>query len=103
MEKLPSYIDVAQVRCALTKVMHNMYDGEQNFDLNGWLVLGFNGHQPSMADQYTSTGSLYMATLGFLTLGLPADNAFWTNAPAEWTSVKAWAGKPFRKDYKVDY
>lgn len=103
MEKLPSYIDPAQVRCALTKVMHNMYDSNQNFDQNGWLILGFNGHQPMVADQYTSTGSLYMATLGFLALGLPADNSFWTNAPVEWTSVKAWRGKPFKKDYKVDY
>jgi hypothetical protein len=103
MEKLPSYIEPAQVRCALTKVMHNMYDGDQNFDRNGWLVLGFNGHQPEVADQYTSTGSLYMATLGFLTLGLPADNPFWTDVPAEWSSVKAWRGKPLRKDYKVEY
>ena len=42
-----------------------MYDGNQNFDKNGWLVLGFNGHQPELADYYTTTGSLYMATLGF--------------------------------------
>jgi hypothetical protein len=80
-----------------------MYYGNQNFDSNGWLVLGFNGHQPMVADQYTSTGSLYMATLGFLTLGLPANNRFWTDAPAEWSSVKAWDGKTIRKDYKVEY
>jgi hypothetical protein len=103
MEKLPSYIEPAQVRCALTKVMHNMYDGNQNFDNSGWLVLGFNGHQPMVADQYTSTGSLYMATLGFLTLGLPVNNRFWRDPPAEWTSVKAWSGKLLKKDYKVEY
>jgi hypothetical protein len=103
MEKLPGHISPAQVRCALTKVMHNMYDGPQNFDGNGWLVLGFNGHQPLVADQYTSTGSLYMATLGFLPLGLPADNKFWTDAPADWTSKKAWSGQPVKKDYKVEY
>lgn len=103
MEKLPPYIEPAQVRGALTAVFHNMYDGNQNFDSNGWLVLGFNGHQPMVADQYTSTGSLYMATLGFLDLGLPADNPFWKDPPAEWTSVKAWKGRPLKKDYKVDY
>lgn len=103
MEKLPEWVVPAQVRCALSKVMHNMYDGDQNFDKSGWLVLGFNGHQPTVADQYTSTGSLYMATLGFLTLGLPADNRFWTDAPAPWTSVKAWQGQPIKKDYKVEY
>lgn len=103
MEKLPDYVKPAQVRCALTKVMHNMYDGNQNFDDKGWLVLGFNGHQPMVADTYTSTGSLYMATLGFLTLGLPADNKFWTDAPAPWTSLKAWTGEAVKKDYKVEY
>nr|WP_199157652.1 DUF2264 domain-containing protein [Pedobacter sp. ASV2] len=103
MEKLPDYVLPAQVRAGLTKVMHNMYDGNQNFDDKGWLVLGFNGHQPMIADQYTSTGSLYMATLGFLTLGLPADNKFWTDAAAPWTSLKAWTGEPVKKDYKVEY
>jgi hypothetical protein len=98
MHMLPEYIKPSQVRCALTKVFHNMYDGNQNFDDNGWLVLGFNGHQPEIADDYTSTGSLYMATLGFLPLGLSADDAFWTDAPEPWTSVKAWNGMKFRHD-----
>ncbi len=103
MEKLPEFIEPAQVRCGLTKVMHNMFDDNANFDANGWLVLGFNGHQPMVADYYTSTGSLYLATLGFLPLGLPATNKFWTDAPADWTSKKAWSGQPLKKDYKVDY
>jgi hypothetical protein len=25
------------------------------------------------------------------------------NVDVEWTSVKAWGGKPFKKDYAVDY
>jgi hypothetical protein len=103
MEQLPEYIAPAQIRCALTKIMHNMFDSSTNFDINGWLVLGFNGHQPAVADLYTSTGSLYMATLGFLTLGLPATNVFWSAPPEEWTSKKAWSGKLFKKDYHVDY
>lgn len=102
-EKLPAHVTPAQVRCALTAVHRNMYEGNQNFDANGWLVLGFNGHQPEAADGYTSTGSLYMATLSFLPLGLPADNPFWTDAPANWTSKKAWKGEKLPKDYKVEY
>ena len=101
--ELPDFISEGQVRCALTAVHRNMYLGDQNFDKDGWLVLGFNGHQPEIADTYTSTGSLYMATLSFLPLGLPADHSFWTSAPAKWTSKKAWEGDHFRKDYKVKY
>ena len=103
LEKLPDFIEPAQVRCGLSKIMHNMFDNNANFDTNGWLVLGFNGHQPMVADTYTSTGSLYLATLGFLPLGLPANNKFWTDAPADWTSKKAWSGQSLKKDYKVDY
>ncbi len=102
-EKLPAHVTPAQVRCALTAVHRNMFEGNQNFDSNGWLVLGFNGHQPEAADIYTSTGSLYMATLSFLPLGLPADNRFWTDAPAEWTTRKAWKSESLHKDYKVEY
>ncbi|MFM9826509.1 DUF2264 domain-containing protein [Flavobacterium sp.] len=96
-------IQQAQVRCGLTAVMHRMYEECNNFDKNGWLILGFCGSQPQIADSYTSTGSLYIATSAFLPLGLPADNSFWTDAPTDWTSKKAWTGKPTPKDYKVDY
>lgn len=102
-KKLPSHVSPAQVRCALTAVHRNMYEGNQNFDKDGWLVLGFNGHQPECADGYTSTGSLYMATLSFLPLDLPADDPFWTDAYADWTSKKAWKGGHLHKDYKVEY
>lgn len=103
MEKLPAHVLPAQVRCGLTKVYKNLFEGNQNFDEKGWLVLGFNGHQPEVADYYTSTGSLYMATLGFLPLGLPANNKFWTDPAADWTSKKAWEGQKIKKDYKVEY
>ena len=103
MEQLPEHVTPAQVRCGLTKVMQNMFDKDQNFDKNNWLVLGFNGSQQMIADTYTSTGSLYMATMGFLPLGLPATNRFWTDAPADWTAKKAWSGQPTKKDYKVEY
>ena len=103
MEKLPESISPAQVRCALTKVKQNMYSIPGTFDQNNWLTLGFCGHQPDIADYYTSTGSLYMATLSFLPLGLPETNLFWTQAPADWTAKIAWSGKSFQKDYHVDY
>lgn len=103
MEKLPQGVSNAQVRCALTEVFHRMFDNYSNFDQDGWLVLGFCGHQPNIADYYTSTGSLYMATLGFLDLGLPASHPFWNDNAEEWTSKKAWRAHPFKKDYHVGY
>ncbi|MBZ5858401.1 DUF2264 domain-containing protein [Flavihumibacter profundi] len=103
MEKMPGFIEPAQVRCALTKVAHNIFDHAGTFSANGWLQLGFVGHQPELADTYTSTGSLYLCTVGFLPLGLPASNRFWTDPPADWTSKRIWQGEHARKDYKVDY
>lgn len=103
MEKLPEHITPGQVRAALTAVLKNLFRGSQNFDKNNWLILGFNGDQSNLADHYTSTGSLYMATLAFLPLGLPATSPFWSDAPADWSAKKAWSGNEIHKDYKVDY
>lgn len=103
MDKLPSSIKPAQVRCALTKVKKNMYETPGTFDRNNWLQLGFCGHEPQIADYYTSTGSLYMATLSFLPLGLLASHEFWSGPAEDWTAKKAWGGKIFAKDYHVDF
>jgi hypothetical protein len=103
MNKLPEEIKPSQVRTALTKVMKNMFETPGTFDADGWLQLGFCGHQPEMADTYTSTGSLYLCTNGFLTLGLPASHSFWNDPPADWTAKKAWSGQAFLKDKAVDY
>lgn len=98
-DELPAGVTPSQVRCALTAVMHRMFDGKQNFNEGGFLTIGFNGHQPDVADWYTNNGSLYMTSLSFLPLGLPAAHPFWTDAPQEWTSRRAWGGKPFPKDH----
>jgi len=103
LKQLPESLPGGQTRSALSAVTKSLFAGNQNFDKNGWLVLGLNGHQPTLADAYTSTGSLYMATLIFLPLGLPADDPFWTAPAAPWTSVKAWSGQAIKKDYKVNY
>ena len=101
--RYPELITPAQVRCAMTALMQRMYTSCNNFNEKGWLVLGFCGSQPTVADYYTSTGSLYLAALGFLPLGLPGSDPFWTAPPVDWTSKKAWNSQPFKKDYKVDY
>ena len=103
MEKLPQPIEPAQVRSAFTAMMHRIFDVKETFDDKGWLQLGLAGHQPSIADTYTSTGSLYLCTTGFLALGLPVTNIFWTAPNADWTSKKGWNGQSIKKDYKVEY
>ncbi len=97
--KLPAGLINGQVRAALTAVMHRMFDGKENFNEKGFLTIGFAGRQPNIADWYTNNGSLYMTTLSFLPLGLPATHPFWTDAPLAWTNKKAWGGKPFPKDH----
>ena len=98
-EKLPAGLTNGQVRSALTSVMHRMYDDMENFNEAGFLTIGFAGRQPNIADWYTNNGSLYMTSLSFLPLGLPATHPFWTDAPQDWTNKKAWGGKPFPKDH----
>lgn len=97
--KLPKDLTNGQVRAALTKVLHRMFDTQDNFNAGGYLTIGFCGHQPDIADWYTNNGSLYMTSLAFMPLGLPADDAFWTDAAQPWTQVKAWSGQEFPKDH----
>src|SRR5678815_3115104 len=66
--RYPEQITPAQVRCAMTALMQRMYRSCNNFNEKGWLVLGFCGSQPTVADYYTSTGSLYSVSYTHLTL-----------------------------------
>ena len=75
--------------------MHRMYDNTENFNEAGFLTIGFAGRQPNVADWYTNNGSLYMTSLAFLPLGLPAAHPFWTDAAQPCTQAKAWGGQPF--------
>ena len=99
-QTLPGGLTNGQVRSALTATMKSMFDGKENFNEGGFLTIGFCGRQPNVADWYTNNGSLYMTSLSFLPLGLPATHPFWTDAPADWTSKKAWSGQPFPKDHQ---
>ncbi|MFR9652016.1 MAG: DUF2264 domain-containing protein, partial [Rikenellaceae bacterium] len=98
-ERLPEGVSKAQVRCALTATLKRMFKSDATFNDGGFLTIGVAGHQPNMADPYTNNGSMYMTTLAFMPLGLPATDPFWTDAAQPWTSVKAWSGEPFPKDH----
>ncbi len=101
LKKLPSHVSPAQVRSALSAVIARQISQKGTFDKNGWLTLGFCGHQPEVAESYISTGSLYLSCAVFLPLGLPATDEFWTAPKADWTNKKAWSGKNLRIDHAI--
>jgi hypothetical protein len=96
---LPEGVTPAQVRCGLTAVMRRMVDAPGTFDENGWLRVGFVGHQPEIAEAYISTGSLYLCSAAWLPLGLPATDAFWADAGKAWTGKKVWGGEQVGADH----
>jgi hypothetical protein len=101
-DKLPPEIAPAQVRSALTAVMKRLFI-DSTFTKEGWLNLGLVGNQQSgITDVYTNTGSLYITSLAFLPLGLPATHRFWADPFTEWTQLKAWGGKPFARDHAIE-
>lgn len=91
-QELPEDIAPAQVRSALYTVIKNQIEAPGTFDDNGWLQVGFYGHQPNIGEGYISTGSLYLCSEAFLVLGLDAANPFWSNAHEDWTQKKIWSG-----------
>lgn len=99
LNQLPEGVAPAQVRCAMTAVLHRMMDAKGTFDAQGWLSIGWSGHQPSIGEDYISTGSTYLCSVGLLPLGLPASHPFWTAPDAPWTSVKAWGGIDIPPDH----
>lgn len=102
-DRLPEGITPAQVRSALTAVYQRVFI-PTTFTSTGWLTLGLVGdQQANIADSYSNTGSMYLTSVSFLPLGLPANHPFWTGPKTDWTQRKAWSGQPFPKDYAVDY
>jgi hypothetical protein len=97
--QLPDELPPAQVRSALTTVIINQFQAEGTFDKAGWLQIGFCGDQSEIGENYISTGSLYLCSVGLLHLGLAATDRFWTDPNMEWTSIKAWNGRPFPIDH----
>jgi hypothetical protein len=99
--KLPEGVSPEQVRSALTAVMRRMIEVPGTFDEQGWLTVGFEGHQPSIAESYISTGSCYLCSAAWLPLGLPASDPFWSGAATPWTSKKIWSGEPAGADHAI--
>jgi hypothetical protein len=82
-------------------VIRRTLEAPGTFDGDGWLRIGFCGHQPGVGERYISTGSLYLCSAAFLPLGLEAADPFWSAPAAPWTSARAWTGQPFPIDHAL--
>ncbi len=99
--RLPEGLSPVQVRGALTAVIKKTMLAPETFDADGWLRIGFCGHQPGIGERYISTGSLYLCAVGLLPLGLPESDDFWVAPSQPWTSVLAWSGRAFPIDHAL--
>ncbi|WP_230482440.1 DUF2264 domain-containing protein [Sphingomonas sp. Leaf21] len=100
---LPATLPAGQVRAATVAAQRRVFADPSNFDADGFLTIGFTRHQPSLGDWYSNAGSMYIAAESLLSLGLPADDIYWTTTPKPWTMLLAYEGKDFQKDYYVSY
>lgn len=98
---LPTSIPPASVRCALTAVLRKTLLSPGTLDNAGWLQIGLCGHQPRLGEEYISTGSLYLCLCGFLPLGLPPEDDFWSQKDEPWSSVRIWNGEDRPKDKAI--
>lgn len=99
--ELPDGVAPAQVREALLAVIKRTLDAPETFDAQGWLTIGFSGHQPGVGEPYISTGSLYLCSVALLPLGLHSSEPFWSAPDAPFTQQRAWSGQPFPIDHAL--
>lgn len=97
-ERLPTDVQPAQVRCALSALMKRLMEAPGTYDKNGWLKIGLVGHQNALGEHYISTGSLYLCSTALLPLGLAPEHAFWAGEDSPWTSAKIWNGEQLKAD-----
>ena len=93
-------LNPAAVRCALDAVIDRFMQSPI-FDQEGWLVHGLYGEQPSLAESYINTGSLYLCSTAFLPLGLPASHPFWSDPDAPWTAKRILCGENLSADHSI--
>lgn len=101
MHDLPEGIKPQQVRAALYTVIKKQVEVPGTFDKNGWLRVGFYGYQPSIGENYISTGSLYLCSEAFLILGLPPNDPLWQGKDLPWTQQKIWNGEDVPNEHAL--
>lgn len=103
LEQLSPEIKQQQVRAALYTLIKKQIEAPGTFDKNGWLQIGFYGHQPNIGEVYISTGSLYLCSQAFLILGLKPTASFWQGPDVAWTQRKIWNGEVIPIDHSIDH
>ncbi len=101
MHALPKEVQPQQVRAALYAVIKRQIEAPETFDKDGWLRIGFYGHQPGIGEGYISTGSLYLCSEAFIMLGLPEADPFWQGKDLPWTQRKIWGGEDVPTDHAL--
>jgi len=99
--RLPPTLSPAQVRSALTALLHRTLEVPGTFDAGGWLRIGLCGPQLAQGETYISTGSLYLCTAAHLPLGLPPSDPFWSAPTEPWTAQKIWSGVNLPADHAI--
>lgn len=100
--QLPEGVNPAQVRCGITAVMRRMMAAPGTIDKQGWLTIGFYGHQPEIAEGYISTGSSYLCSAAWLPLGLAPEDPFWSGPATPWTAKRIWSGGAVPADHAIE-
>ena len=96
--RLPHTISPAVAREVLYAVTEKTL-GNSSYREDGFLNIGICRAQPEHGQDYVSTGSLYMASVAFLPLGISDEDEFWKNTAEPWTQQAIWEnvtvhGKP---------
>ena len=100
-KRLPETVTPAMARIALTRVIKKTLDAENTFREDGFLNIGVCGYQPKICQSYTTTASLYMATLAFLPLGLDENDEFWSSPDELSTWEKVFSGVDMPSDHAM--
>ncbi|MEO6528234.1 MAG: DUF2264 domain-containing protein [Gemmatimonadaceae bacterium] len=99
--ELPAELRPAQVRGAMSAMIHRTMGAPGTFDAAGWLTVGLAGHQPKLGEGYISSGSAYLCAVGLLPLGLPPADPFWSAPSEPWTSKAIWGGQDLSPDHAI--
>src|SRR5262249_7566009 len=76
-KKLPATLPEGQVRAAVMAAQRRVFADPSNFTDDGFLTIGFAGHQPELGNWYSNNGGAYLVAESFVALGLSATDSYW--------------------------